>query len=616
MDESTSLRETKGGELFSELNAAPEADRSPARALPPHVALAVPFALTVLLACFGLLPRARESATIQWSLFGAALLLLVWNAILLVTATIRGRKLSFEVMIRKQHWVQGAVIATLFLYWGFYWRPAYDWAWLLVAQIVFAFAFTMLLGFSHRDSYRVGFGPLPITLSHNFFLWFRPDWFYLQLPMLMVSFLAKEFIQWKSNGRKTHIFNPSAFSLSLFALGLLVTGTSSITFGREIATTLFYPPYIYVALFVMSLPGQFVFGVASMTLPAVLTVWLFSTAYYAATGTFFFFDSYIPIAVFLGMQFLFTDPLTAPRTEGGRIIFGVLYGLGVVFAYWVLGALGVPTFYDKLLPVPILNLCVPWIDRLARSPSLKWFDPSSIGKTITGRKRNVAYMGLYAVIFAPLAAIGGLGDTQLGNRLPFWQQACKEGRRNACRNLATMESTFCNKGIGWACNELGIEVAEGRITVEAAPSEMFRRACDARFAAGCFNRTTQGAVHGDAAYRHQPPMPDDYTRMLEKKGFPAPDTEPQLFRNACDQGWNDGCASLAYLYLNGAGVPRNVGRAVPLLEKVCAGGDGSACSNLGLLYRRGDGVAPDPARALSDSKAACDLGIKSECVPP
>ena len=88
---------------------------------------------------------------------------------------------------------------------------------------------------------------------------------------------------------------------------------------------------------------------------------------FAFTGIYFFYDSYIPIAVFLGMHLLFTDPSTSPRTELGRIIFGVLYGLSTVLLYQMLGSLGMPTFYDKLLQVPLLNLSIQGIDRIARS---------------------------------------------------------------------------------------------------------------------------------------------------------------------------------------------------------------------------------------------------------
>ena len=80
----------------------------------------------------------------------------------------------------------------------------------------------------------------------------------------------------------------------------------------------------------------------------------------------------MPIAVFLGMHLLFTDPATSPRTDLGRIVFGVLYGLTTVLAVQrAARARGCPGFYDKLLQVPLLNLSVELLDRLARSPLLQ-----------------------------------------------------------------------------------------------------------------------------------------------------------------------------------------------------------------------------------------------------
>src|SRR5207248_3958471 len=137
--------------------------------------------------------------------------------------------------------------------------------------------------------------------------------------------------------------------------GLLATGSTGITWGREIATTQFYPPQMYLMLFLIGLPGQFLFGVTTMTMSAVLATYVFGLVYFAATGIYFFYDSYIPIAVFLGMHLLFTDPSTSPRSELGRVIFGALYGLSTVALYALLGNLGLPTFYDKLLQVPLLN---------------------------------------------------------------------------------------------------------------------------------------------------------------------------------------------------------------------------------------------------------------------
>ena len=187
------------------------------------------------------------------------------------------------------------------------------------------------------------------------------------LSALALGLLAKEFLRWTRDGVNTHIFNPSSFPLAIFSIALLVTGRSDMTWGREIASTQFYPPHMYLVLFLIGLPGQYFFGVTSMTMSAVVTTYVFGLLYYAATGIYFFYDSYIPIAVFLGMHLLFTDPSTSPRTELGRLIFGALYGLSTVALYAALGHMGLPTFYDKLLQVPILNLSIKLT--LMQSPS-------------------------------------------------------------------------------------------------------------------------------------------------------------------------------------------------------------------------------------------------------
>src|SRR5262245_62717771 len=130
---------------------------------------------------------------------------------------------------------------------------------------------------------------------------------------------------------------------------------------------------MYLMLFLVGLPGQYFFGVTTMTLAAVVTTYAFGLAYYAATGIYFFYDSYIPIAVFLGMHLLFTDPSTSPRTELGRIMFGMLYALSVIALYSLLSRMGTPTCYDKLLAVPLMNLTIKATDRVVQGP-LRRFD--------------------------------------------------------------------------------------------------------------------------------------------------------------------------------------------------------------------------------------------------
>src|SRR5262245_46488458 len=317
----------------------------------------------------------------------------------------------------------------------------------------------MLLCWSRRDTYTFGFGPFPVVFSINLFLWFKPDWFYLQFALIALGLAAKEMIRWNKEGRRVHIFNPSSLPLAVFSIVLIATGATGITWGREIATTPFYPPHMYLAVFVVAFPGQFFFGVALMTMSAVLATYRFGLIYYAATGIYFFSDSYITIAVFLVMHLLFTDPSTSPRTDLGRIIFGALYGLSTVALYALLGRAGLPTFYDKLLQVPVLNVSIKLIDRAARSTFLRQLDPAMLGRWLAPRQRHVVYMTLWAMLFAAMSAAGAVGDDHPGQYLPFWQKACESGRPHACEYVRNVESSFCDRGSGWACNELGIQQA-------------------------------------------------------------------------------------------------------------------------------------------------------------
>jgi tetratricopeptide (TPR) repeat protein len=379
--------------------------------LPPARALALPFAFTLLLFALSLLPTVRQTSHLLWSFWGAGAALLVWIAGMFLAARSRGRTFALDIALRKQHYLQACSHISILLYWGWYWREVYHAAPLIAGQLAFAFAFDALLSWTRRDAYTLGFGPLPIVFSTNLFLWFKPEWFYLQFLMVAVGFSAKELIRWNKDGRQTHIFNPSSFTLMLFSIVLLLTGKTGITWGPEIATTQLNPPHIYLLIFLVTLPAQFLFGVAPMTWAAVTTAYLVEVGYFAATGIHFFPERPVPIAVFLGAHLLFTDPSTSPRTELGRLTFGVLYGLAVVGLLAFLTYLKLPTFYDKLLPVPMLNVLIQGIDRAARSNMFKRFDPAAIGRGLMPRRRNLAYMAIWALTFITIQVVTGTQAT-------------------------------------------------------------------------------------------------------------------------------------------------------------------------------------------------------------
>jgi hypothetical protein len=507
----------------------------------------LPLIFTFSLAGLGALPRVRQNREVLWTFLGAAAMLSAWTALLLGSARRKKRNIALEIVPRKQHYVQAFAQGSVLLYWGWYWPQVYESAHLILAQLLFAYAFDMLLCWSRRDTYLLGFGPFPVIFSINLFLWFRPDWFYLQFVMVALGIAAKDLIRWRRDGRRVHIFNPSSFPLAVFSVGLLLTGMSEITWGHEIAVTQFYPPHMYLLLFLIGLPGQLFFGVTLMTMSAVLATYLFGLLYFASTGIYFFYDSYIPIAVFLGMHLLFTDPSTSPRTDLGRIIYGTLYGLSTVALYQLLGSSGLPTFYDKLLQVPILNLSVKAIDSLAGSKPLHWLDPAALGRSLTPYRRHLAYMSVWAAVFAIMSVYQGVGDKHPGQWAPFWRQACQNGSPYACPYLADLDLSYCRQGSAWGCNEAGLmHVALSRsgedlrrlnIADAAAP---FRRACDSGHQVACRNLNTLETGTGDFA--SAPPTVDDFPILLRGSKGEVHERDPvTLTRVACDQGWPGTC---------------------------------------------------------------------------
>ncbi len=500
-----------------------------------------PLTLTLGLVALSFVPRVQDNTALTRSFWAAAFVLLVWQAALFLGLKRASAGRSLSIRLRPHHYVQAMVQLTVFAYWGWFWRPVYDLAWLLVAQLVFAYAFDLLLAWSRRESYVFGFGPFPIIFSINLFLWFRDDWFYLQFLMIAVGFLGKEFVRWRREGRKVHIFNPSAFALGLFSLVLIATDTSDLTWGQEIASTLTLAPMIYLFLFLVGLIVMYFFSITLVAGSAAATLFGLSAWYSSWTGVPYFLDSEIPAAVFLGLHLLITDPSTSPRSRLGKSVFGALYGLGVFGLYAVLRATGAPTFYDKLLCVPLLNLGVQAIDGLTRSIKsspvwrrwrLDWAIP----------RANLAHMAVWIVFFGAMAVLGRTDGSHPGDRVPFWAQVCEDGRTGACERLLEVESTYCRDNSGWACNELGGHYTRGEMVTADPELAMayFSRACEARFQAGCLNLLNPGS------WTRLSPRVIDLRLLLREGGRNLMElSERDLYARACDHGWAFACDTVS-----------------------------------------------------------------------
>ncbi len=521
--------------------SVPPAHRAWAKFLPLGGAVAIGACMVA--------PSVRADANLLVTFAGVTLLLLAWAVLLIVSNRAAGRRQVLEFAVLPQDYLQALTLAAILAYWGFHWEPLRQAALLIAAQVVFGYAFDMLLSWSRRERYTLGLTPASTVFTLNLFLRFHDDWFVLQFGMVAVALLGRELVRWTRDGQSTPVLNPAAFSLALVSLGLVLAGTPQITWGGELASALFVPPQIYLFVFVVALPGQYLFCLTTMTLPAVLTTYAASLLYFRLTGTYFFVDSSIPIAAFLGMHVLFTDPSTSPRTDLGRMGFGVVYGASVVGLYWVLRRFGVPTFYAHLLPVPLMNLVAPGLDRVAGARLLRWLSSESAGATPTTLRRSLAYVALWVVVFGAMSVVGAVGDRHEGRTVPFRYQACKDNRPNGCRHFGQVLDDHCTAQSGWACNELAILVASGRAPATTSIRDLFTKACGYGSRVACGNEAVP--VGGARGFSHGEPTLLDFRQLL-RQGKPMPEKTPfEIFARACDDGWMAGCDGLAGIYFSG-----------------------------------------------------------------
>jgi TPR repeat protein len=435
---------------------------------------------------------------------------------------------------------------------------------------------------------------------------------------------------------------------------LLATGTTGHTWGESIATTQDRPPHLFIEIFLCGLVVQYFFSVTLLTFSAVAAIGLVNFIYFHATGVYFFAVTNIPVAVFLGLHLLMTDPATTPQSSLGRIAYGGLYGAGVCAAYWGLEALDLPSFYDKLVVVPILNLLAPVLDRLAGLRGWRQFN--RLERSAGPRKMNLGYMGCWVALFLVLLRTGYVEAPHPGDTLQFWETAAAENRPNAMKNLRLIlhhldnlnldDPAFPLRVIGAAgsqsrevllgglCNEAGAIYAEGKL-VPADPAKAcryFARACDFGNVEACGNLAIQYLIFG------RPEAEPMAGRALAKLENAAGGTTNGLIcfilgcsydvgrghevdkakaRHYYEQGAALGnvqaCQNLGRMQLAGEGGPPDHAAAARWLQKAADGLDGPSCFLLAGLYHVGDGVPQDEPCANALLQKACELGFQPAC---
>lgn len=524
----------------------------------------IPLALTTILLAFLLVPPVAGNDGLTRSFAGVGAFLVAWSIVLWIGKKAWNQRFGIDfVRPAKAHYVQGTVQICVYAYWGWYWRDVYGAVPLIFGQLVFLYAFDALLAWSRGRRWRLGCGPLPIILSANIFLWFKDDWFVFQFLLVAVGALGKDFVVWNRDGRRQHIFNPSAFTLALFAVVLIATNSTDVTWAGRIADTFGQAPHVYVVVFAVGLVVQYVFRTTLMTLSAAATIALIGLLHHEVTGTYWFVFTNIPAPVFLGLHLLVTDPATSPRSSAGKVLFGVLYGLLTFLFYGLLENIGSPTVYDKLLPVPLLNLSVRWIDRVAQMGPLgaftRWESRFSI------QRANAAYMGGWAAIFGAMLLTGFVQAPHEGATYAFWKKALDERRPGAAHGLVEVVKSQARDGSAAAWNELGMLHLEGRIVErdEQAALRYFAKACRMGSPAGSANLLTQ-YLHARDPGQHE--IVEIALDQLEAE---------------CAKGGDPAYAYLVGLaYESGRGRARDAARASAYYDQGCKRGNTLACAGL------------------------------------
>jgi hypothetical protein len=555
--------------------APPEARERPALAVLPLVC-----ALGVCALIF--VPRVRADPHLFWTFASVGAVLLAGLAVVAWRAKRTGQRLRAAFVVVRAHYVQAIVQFCIYIYWGSHSAGVYAQLPLIFGQLLFLYALTALLAWSRGRTWQFGFGPMPVILSTNLLLWFRDDYFYLQFAMVATGALGKEFITWKREGRTTHIFNPSVFGQSVFALALIFAGTTrEFTMGEEIAVSFESLPHIYLVLFFLGLVVQYLFSVTLMTLAATAALCLLNLSYTGITGTYYFMTLNIGATVFLGLHLLMTDPSTSPRSYVGRIVFGAGYGVGYFLLFRLFDHLDVPLFWDKLLPVGVLNLLVPVIDRWARSGVFGKLN-RAWESALEPRKLNLIHMGAWAALFATMIGTGFVEGRHEGRTIAFWKKAYDEGRYRAGENLLTLTKHRAMQGSGEANNMLGMLYLEGKLLEknDEAAAHFFAEACRQGYPIGCEN------VVGQFLFQLRARSPEDVTQALDR------------LEQLCGAvGSGPACFLVGSAYELGRERPLDVARAKELYQLGCDQGSAEACAALKRLAGMRTGtLAPDARR--------------------
>jgi hypothetical protein len=267
--------------------------------------------------------------------------------------------------IKLTHVLPACLQATLFTYWSLYWPEVFEHVPILGVQLGFAYAFDLLLAWTLRRPYSIGFGPVPVVLSANLFVWFQPGNVLFYAVMIALALSSKTFI--RVNGR--HIFNPSVFGITVIALLCILL--PHVFQYRDISHDFDRPPDMALVIIGLSLIPQIRLRTAPVSVGVVCSMVGTMLIVFMLTGYRGGPSPWWPPWL-LAVTLLAPDPATIPSATLSRLFFGLFLGVAFyVLSRALLFSVGTD-FFSKVIPIPIANLLVPSFERIGARVSSRW----------------------------------------------------------------------------------------------------------------------------------------------------------------------------------------------------------------------------------------------------
>ena len=285
--------------------------------------------------------------------------------------TKRFNELVHPLLYKRALLIQLCMHLCIFIFWGSFSSAVANQFPLIIHQIAYVYLFYFVCCMVFNKPFVLSLSLVPMIFSINLFMWFYNDYFIFQYGLISLAILAKMFLTREINGKRSHIFNPSAIVLMVVTIAVLALPNKDLVYGPQIGSMWLGLPLFDGFIFTLACitlwtPNKYLISIGAVGI-IILGDW------YAETHLGMrLFAELARGSVLLGCTLLITDPATSPTNKLGQLLFGIAYGLSITIAFTIFSALGWNTYYDKLFFVCLLNYFSPQFQEWGEKIQLKF----------------------------------------------------------------------------------------------------------------------------------------------------------------------------------------------------------------------------------------------------